>query len=170
MPILTLLPISSSLWKPSIRSSKDFLPVNSTDWIFKTHNLSFLYLSSGATNDGFSGGKNCGYSSYTGPIILLHIQVKGLSGILHRRTPLSTITHARTHTNNLFWINVIDSSGSSSRVRGAEKHEIYSAAFGGHLFYDLFSPCGGYSPLAPPPDPLLIGEALSTDGEHRNDC
>ena len=25
----------------------------------------------------------------TGPIILLHIQVKGLSGMVHRRTPLS---------------------------------------------------------------------------------
>ena len=33
---------------------------------------------------------------------------------------------------------------------GAEKHEIYVAAFGGHLFYDLFSQGQG-----PPPDPLL---------------
>ena len=33
-----------------------------------------------------------------------------------------------------------NSSGSSGRVRGgAEKHEIYAAAFGGHPFYDLFS-------------------------------
>ena len=30
------------------------------------------------------------------------------------------------------------SSGSSGWVGGAEKHEIYAAAFGGHLFYDLF--------------------------------
>ena len=32
----------------------------------------------------------------------------------------------------------IDSSGSSRRARGAKKHEIYAAAFGGHLFCDLF--------------------------------
>ena len=32
----------------------------------------------------------------------------------------------------------LGSSGSSGRVRGGEKHEIYAAAFGGHLFYDLF--------------------------------
>ena len=45
------------------------------------------------------------------------------------------------------------SSGSSGRVRGgAEKHEIYAAAFGGHLFYDLFlQGQGGNGPLAPPP-------------------
>ena len=30
------------------------------------------------------------------------------------------------------------SSGSSGWVGGAKKHEIYVAAFGGHLFYDLF--------------------------------
>ena len=48
------------------------------------------------------------------------------------------------------------SSGSSSRVRGAEKHEIYVAAFGGHLFYDLFlQDWGGHGPLGPPLDPLL---------------
>ena len=47
-----------------------------------------------------------------------------------------------------------DSSGSSSRVRGGgEKHEIYVAAFGGHLFYDLFlwDRGSGHGPLAPPP-------------------
>ena len=44
------------------------------------------------------------------------------------------------------------SSGSSGRVRGAEKHEIYAAAFGGHLFYDLFSQGrGGPWPPRPPP-------------------
>ena len=26
----------------------------------------------------------------------------------------------------------------AARLEGAEKHEIYEAAFGGHLFYDLF--------------------------------
>ena len=37
------------------------------------------------------------------------------------------------------------SSGSSGRVRGGgEKHEIYVAAFGGHLFYDfIFTGPGG---------------------------
>ena len=47
----------------------------------------------------------------------------------------------------------LNSSGSSGRVRGgAEKHEIYAAAFGGHLFYDLFSQGqgGGHGPLGPP--------------------
>ena len=50
------------------------------------------------------------------------------------------------------------SSGSSGRVRGGEKHEIYAGAFGGHLFYDLFSQGSGgdMAPSAPPPpDPLL---------------
>ena len=37
------------------------------------------------------------------------------------------------------------------------KHEIYAAAFGGHLFYDLFSQGRGEAwPPRPPPDPLLI--------------
>ena len=50
-----------------------------------------------------------------------------------------------------------DSSGSSGRVRGAEKHEIYAAAFGGHLFYDLFlQGQGGPWPPWPPLDLLLI--------------
>ena len=31
------------------------------------------------------------------------------------------------------------SSGSSSQVEGAERQEIYLAAFVSHLFYDLFS-------------------------------
>ena len=40
--------------------------------------------------------------------------------------------------------------------RGAKKHEIYVAAFGGHLFYDLFvQGWGGHGPSVPPPDPLL---------------
>ena len=45
------------------------------------------------------------------------------------------------------------SSGSSSQVRGvAEKHEIYAAVKGGHLFYDLFLQGwgGGHGPLGPP--------------------
>ena len=51
-------------------------------------------------------------------------------------------------------------SGSSGRVRGADKHEIYAAAFGGHLFYDLFlQGQGGPWPHRPPLDPLLQGKA-----------
>ena len=42
----------------------------------------------------------------------------------------------------------IFSSGSSGWVRGTKKHEIYAAAFGGHLFYDLF--LQGHGPLGPP--------------------
>ena len=42
------------------------------------------------------------------------------------------------------------SSGSSGRVRGAEKHENYATAFCGHLFYDLFSQGqGAIAPSAP---------------------
>ena len=53
--------------------------------------------------------------------------------------------------------NNLVSSGSSGLVRGAEKHEIYAAAFGGHLFYDLFSQ-GQWGSMAPsaPLDPLLL--------------
>ena len=44
-----------------------------------------------------------------------------------------------------------DSSGSCGRVRGAEKHEIYMTAFGGHLFMTNFYRAGGegMAPLAP---------------------
>ena len=36
--------------------------------------------------------------------------------------------------------------------RGAKKHEIYVASFGGHLFYDLFvQGWGGHGPLGTPP-------------------
>ena len=42
------------------------------------------------------------------------------------------------------------SIGSSGRVGGAKKHEIYVAAFGGHLFYDLFvQGLGGGGPWPP---------------------
>ena len=45
------------------------------------------------------------------------------------------------------------SSGSSGRVRGGEKHEIYAAAFGGHLLMTYFHRAGGggAGPLAPWP-------------------
>ena len=46
----------------------------------------------------------------------------------------------------------IISSGSSGRVRGgAEKHEIYAAAFGGHLFITYFHRARGAMDLLPPP-------------------
>ena len=40
---------------------------------------------------------------------------------------------------------------------GGKKHEIYVAAFGGHLFYDLFVRGwgGGHGPLGTRLDPLL---------------
>ena len=48
------------------------------------------------------------------------------------------------------------SSGSSGRVRGegAEKHEIYVAAFGSHLFYHLFSQSRGGA--WPPPGSATV--------------
>ena len=61
------------------------------------------------------------------------------------------------HSNIIFGINFgifsrQRSIGSSGRVgRGAKKHEIYVATFGGHLFYDLFvQSWGGIASLAPP--------------------
>ena len=43
----------------------------------------------------------------------------------------------------------------AARQGGAEKHKIYAAGFGGHLFNDLFLQSRGtgpgYSRLAPPP-------------------
>ena len=38
------------------------------------------------------------------------------------------------NTPSVVWKSGGFSSGSSGRVRGAEKHEIYAATFGGHLF------------------------------------
>ena len=53
----------------------------------------------------------------------------------------------------------VSSSGSSGRVRGGEKHEIYAAAFGGHLFMTYFHRArGGHGPLGPRPDPLLVSQ------------
>ena len=56
----------------------------------------------------------------------------------------------------------ISSSGSSDWVGGGEKHEIYAAAFGGHLFMTYFYRAGGAMAPSPPLDPLLIsaGELL----------
>ena len=60
---------------------------------------------------------------------------------------------------------ILNSSGSRGRVRGgAEKHEIYVAAFGSHLFYDLFlQGQGGPWPPRPPLDPLLLKAFAVTD-------
>ena len=61
----------------------------------------------------------------------------------------------------------LSSSGSSGRVGGAEKHEIYADAFGGHLFYDLFSQGqGGPWHPRPPLDPLLLSVSISTLYSH----
>ena len=51
------------------------------------------------------------------------------------------------HVYNLAELK-LNSSGSSVRCGwgvggGAKKYEIYAAAFGGHLFYDLFLQGGG---------------------------
>ena len=56
---------------------------------------------------------------------------------------------------------MVNSIGSSGRVGGGgKKHEIYVAAFGGHLFYDLFVQGlrggGPWPPRHPPLDPLLV--------------
>ena len=51
------------------------------------------------------------------------------------------------------------SIGSSGRVgEGAKKHEIYMAAFGGHIFYDLFVQGwrGGHGPLGTPPGSATV--------------
>ena len=52
------------------------------------------------------------------------------------------------------------SSGSSGRVsgEGAEKNQIYAAAFGGHLFYDKFlqSRGRGLWPTLPPGSPTDV--------------
>ena len=51
------------------------------------------------------------------------------------------------------------SSGSRGRVWGAEKHEIYAPAFGGHLFITYFYWAGGVALASP--DPLLKGIHLT---------
>ena len=48
-----------------------------------------------------------------------------------------------------------DSIGSSGWVGGAKKHEIYVAAFGGHLFYDLFLQGLGGGDMAPSAPPWI---------------
>ena len=63
----------------------------------------------------------------------------------------------------LFSLPHFFSSGSSSRVRRAEKHEISAVAFDSHLFYDLFSQGqGGHGPLGHPLDPLLLFTYFTT--------
>ena len=49
--------------------------------------------------------------------------------------PLISCVKVKQKQAELFNYQGRNSSGSSGRVRGAEKHEIYTAAFGGHLFY-----------------------------------
>ena len=38
---------------------------------------------------------------------------------------------------------------AAGKGEGGEKHEIYAAAIGGHLFYDLFSQSKGEGGMAP---------------------
>ena len=66
-------------------------------------------------------------------------------------------THAALPTTHTAFPAMHNPSiGSSGRVGGAKKHEIYVATFGGHLFYDLFvQGWGGHGPLSTPLDPLL---------------
>ena len=52
----------------------------------------------------------------------------------------------------MFLMRALGIQPLSSRVGGAKKHEIYGAAFGGHLFYDLFlQGWGGAWPRRHPP-------------------
>ena len=56
-------------------------------------------------------------------------------------------------------------AGCGGRVRGAKKHEIYVAAFGGHLFYDLFvQGWGGHGPFGTPWIRYWGGLGLCTGG------
>ena len=54
----------------------------------------------------------------------------------------------------LYWNRC--SSGSSRRVGGPEKHDIYGAAFIGHLFMTYFYMVGGDMAHRPPPPPTTI--------------
>ena len=57
------------------------------------------------------------------------------------------------------------SSRSSGRARGrGKKHEIYAAAFGGHLFYDLFSQDGGVPGPPRPPGSATVAFGFSQFG------
>ena len=81
-----------------------------------------------------------------------------LSTFRKRVVPFQLRGNCNEHSNKqAHLLKLSISSGSSGRVGGAEKHEIYVAAFGGHLFYDLFSQGqgGAMAPSAPPLDPLL---------------
>ena len=80
----------------------------------------------------------------------------------HNEETIGTLAHLSQQVmsvNMWYWDCLSFSSiGSSGRVGGAKKHEIYVAAFGSHLFYDLFLQGwgGAMAPSAPPLDPLLF--------------
>ena len=82
---------------------------------------------------------------------------------------LSTDEHETTFLNVTQMLSSL-SSGSSSRIEGGEKHEIYMAAFGDHLFYDLFlQDQGGWPPRPPgsatePDDFPRLGFSLAKVG------
>ena len=62
----------------------------------------------------------------------------------------------KLHENERIWTETgaDPNIGFSGRVGGGEKHEIYLAAFGGHLFYDLF--VQGWEGPWPPRHPTWI--------------
>ena len=109
---------------------------------------------------------NCGYlglhyiNSFHGDapqsawlkIFHLHFQFRLVTGPLSEAP--GNWLHSRINQN----IRIFSSGSNDWVMWSCEKHEIYAGAFGGHLFYDLFSQGqgGGHGPLAPPPDPLLI--------------
>ena len=78
-----------------------------------------------------------------------------LTFLLFRKyTPKTALRHNFVYKD--LKLMLISSIGSSRGVGGGKKHEIYVAAFGGHLFYDLFvQGWGGMAPSVPPLDPLL---------------
>ena len=74
----------------------------------------------------------------------------GVGGIMEGEN-LTILKYQPLHQFKKKLNTYVFSSGSSGRVRGAEKHEIYAATFGDHPFYDLFSQGqGGHGPLGPP--------------------
>ena len=92
----------------------------------------------------------CAFLSLLGPIIYTLRQFSVKFAIPSLSNPLSSLGTG-------FAINEIQVADPVAGLRGDEKHEIYVATFGSHLFYDLFlqSRAGEHGPLGPLPDPLL---------------
>ena len=61
------------------------------------------------------------------------------------------VSSAKLYSHSFdFAANIVTVADPAAGYGGAEKHEIYVAAFVGHLFYDLFSQGRG-GPMAPSP-------------------